>query len=112
MPGVWNGGFGRLKSWNSGDRRAMEFKTKYEGIWKDAREDTVDIKTGSWRFQRPVTKVGKCRQCGVCYLFCPGGCIKDEGTFFAADLDYCKGCGICANECPVDAISMKLEGEG
>ncbi|NIV44438.1 MAG: hypothetical protein GWN33_09950, partial [Gammaproteobacteria bacterium] len=29
----------------------------------------------------------------------------------AFNYDYCKGCGICANECPVDAISMKLEGE-
>jgi 2-oxoacid:acceptor oxidoreductase delta subunit (pyruvate/2-ketoisovalerate family) len=67
------------------------------------------MKTGYMRYLRPVTKLGKCCQCGTCYFFCPEACISDRGTFFAADLDYCKGCGICSRVCPVGAIIMVKE---
>jgi len=67
--------------------------------------------TGSWRALRPVFTKTKCIKCGVCYIYCPEGCIyqNDEG-FFEADLDYCKGCGICAAECWPGAIEMIEEG--
>ena len=87
----------------------MQFVTKYEGPWLDVGPMPFPLKTGEWRFQRPVIKVDKCHQCGSCYLYCPTGCISERGTYFAADLDYCKGCGICARVCPVDAIRLVRE---
>ncbi len=66
--------------------------------------------TGNWRAQRPIWDNDKCIKCGICYLFCPEGCIsKTDNGYYAADMDYCKGCGICAYECPPDAISMITE---
>ena len=87
----------------------MQFRTRHEGPWQEVGALPFLLKTGEWRFQRPVTKVDKCRQCGSCYLYCPTGCISDRGTYFDADLDYCKGCGICARVCPVDAIRLVRE---
>lgn len=63
-------------------------------------------KTGSWRTFRPTYNNEKCIKCGICYMFCPEGCISQE---IIPDYDYCKGCGICAEECPVKAISMERE---
>jgi len=50
----------------------------------------------------------------LCHIYCPDGAIawKAETNEMVFNYDYCKGCGICEVECPVDAISMKLEGEG
>lgn len=89
----------------------MHYQSKYEAAWADP-ETPLIIKTGDWRFQRPVTKAEKCCQCGWCYLFCPTGCITDKGTYFAANLDYCKGCGICARVCLVHAITLVREEGG
>ena len=67
--------------------------------------------TGSWRAQRPVWNNKKCIKCGICYIFCPEGCIRQsEDGFFQANMDYCKGCGICAHECWPRAIAMMEEG--
>lgn len=63
-------------------------------------------KTGSWRTFKPVHDKEKCIDCGICYYFCPEGCINLD---IEIDFDYCKGCGICAEECPVKAISMERE---
>ena len=71
----------------------------------------MTIRTGDWRFRRPVTKTGKCRQCGWCFIFCPTGCIEEMDTCFSANLEYCKGCGICAEVCPADAIMIVPEEE-
>ena len=68
--------------------------------------------TGGWRSQHPVWDTSKCIKCGLCYLFCPEGCIhQTEGGYFEADLYYCKGCGICARECWTGAITMVEEAE-
>ena len=67
--------------------------------------------TGGWRAQKPIWNNAKCIKCGVCYLFCPEGCISEDGEgYFAADLNYCKGCGICSHECWPRAITMIEEG--
>lgn len=67
-------------------------------------------KSGDWKSQHPVYDYDKCNKCGLCYIFCPEGCIvpKNDG-FFEANLYYCKGCGICFKECPKDAITMNEE---
>lgn len=87
----------------------MSFQSRFEGPWADPAAKMLDVKTGSWRYQRPVTRRGKCCQCGTCYFFCPTGSIESHGTYFSADLDYCKGCGICAKVCPINAIVMVRE---
>ena len=66
--------------------------------------------TGSWRSERPVVDAKGCIKCGVCWLFCPDSCVKQEADgHFEADLVYCKGCGICVRECPVGCIKMVSE---
>ena len=69
-------------------------------------------RTGDWRSQRPIFDLEKCIKCGLCYIYCPEGCIRQnaEGDF-EADMYYCKGCGICARECPKDVITMVEEEE-
>lgn len=86
----------------------MKFKTEHEVPWAQGPE-LFTIRSGDWRYQRPVVNESKCSGCGACYLFCPCGCIKDVGRYYEADLDYCKGCGICAAMCPISAIKMMRE---
>jgi|Deesub1362B_J571_1020462.scaffolds.fasta_scaffold38449_2 glutamate synthase (NADPH/NADH) small chain len=50
-----------------------------------------------------------CQQCGLCWLYCPEGCITLKEGYFEVDYDYCKGCGICAEVCPTGAIKMEVE---
>jgi pyruvate ferredoxin oxidoreductase delta subunit len=96
--------------------------TKPEGelTWRDLEIGSIvtepgsarQYKTGDWRSQRPTYDFSKCIKCGLCYIFCPEGCIfqNDEG-YFEADLYYCKGCGICPRECPTGVITMVEEKE-
>ncbi|MCK4524621.1 4Fe-4S binding protein [candidate division WOR-3 bacterium] len=69
-----------------------------------------DFKTGDWRSQKPVWNEDKCKQCLICWVYCPDSAItvKDE-KMTGINLDYCKGCGICAVECPFKAIEMVEE---
>lgn len=69
-------------------------------------------RTGYWRSQKPEVDTKRCIKCGMCYIFCPEGCIKpDSENYFKADLYHCKGCGICARECFPKAIKMVEEEE-
>jgi len=64
-------------------------------------------RTGDWKSQHPAWNHQKCIKCGICSLFCPEGCVKqNEEGYFEANLYYCKGCGICARECWTEAITM------
>jgi pyruvate ferredoxin oxidoreductase delta subunit len=96
--------------------------TKPEGelTWRDIEIGAIvtepgnarQYKTGDWRSQRPILDKNKCIKCGMCYIFCPEGCIEQNAEgYFEANLFYCKGCGICAHECWPKAISMILEEE-
>lgn len=88
--------------------------------WKDIEIGSIvtdagsasRYKTGDWRSQRPIFDLEKCIKCGLCYIYCPEGCIRQnaEGDF-EADMYYCKGCGICARECPKEVITMVEEEE-
>ena len=94
---------------------------KTENIpWKKLRIGTiidepggaVEYKTGDWKSQRPVLDKAKCNKCGLCFIYCPEGCIQpDEEGWFIADLTFCKGCAICAKECPKKAIMTVVEEE-
>lgn len=67
-------------------------------------------KTGSWRVERPIVNVNKCRRCFQCEVFCPVNTIRVEAEAGAVvDYEYCKGCGICADVCPFGAIEMVPE---
>ena len=87
----------------------MNFKSRYYRLWGAAASKWMDNKTGSWRTMRPVVNAEKCCRCGWCYLYCPSGCIVEQGDRFEPNFDYCKGCGLCAAECPVEAIEMVPE---
>ena len=91
------------------------FKSETEVTWKNLEIGSIVIEpgsasqyeTGGWRSQRPIYDTSKCIKCGICYIFCPEGCIEqDTEGYFKANLFYCKGCGICARECWTQAITM------
>lgn len=72
----------------------------------------IEYRTGDWRSQHAIYDKEKCIRCGVCYLFCPEGCIKlqSDGSIEIGDF-HCKGCGICSKECITGAITMAEGGE-
>jgi pyruvate ferredoxin oxidoreductase delta subunit len=88
--------------------------------WKDIEIGSIvtdagsasRYRTGDWRSQKPIFDLEKCIKCGLCYIYCPEGCINQNAQGdFEADMYYCKGCGICARECPKDVITMVEEEE-
>ncbi len=93
-------------------------KSENQMTWKDIETGCIvtepgnaaAYRTGDWRSQRPTYDFSRCLKCGVCQLYCPEGCVKEnEQGYFEADLYYCKGCGICARECPTYVITMEEE---
>jgi len=95
-------------------------KSESEVTWKNLEKGAIvtepgsasQYQTGGWRSQRPVFDLSKCNKCGLCYIYCPEGCIEQgEDGYFRADLFYCKGCGICDVECPKKVIEMVEEEE-
>ena len=76
----------------------------------DIPGNAAEYKTGDWRSERPILNKERCIKCGICYIFCPEGCIhQDPEGYLEADLYYYKGCGICARECWTQAINMVPE---
>ena len=93
-------------------------KSESELTWKDLEVGYIvteagnarQYRTGDWLSQRPIFDLGKCNKCGLCYIYCPEGCIEQNAEgYFEANLFYCKGCGVCAVECPKDVITMVEE---
>ncbi|MCR4423656.1 MAG: 4Fe-4S binding protein [candidate division WOR-3 bacterium] len=67
-------------------------------------------KTGAWRSKRPVWDKEKCKQCLMCWIYCPDSSIMvKEGKVIGINYEYCKGCGNCASICPAKAITMEKE---
>ncbi|HUT52738.1 MAG TPA: 4Fe-4S binding protein [bacterium] len=56
----------------------------------------------------------RCKQCGLCMVFCNQECIAEGGElnaagYFAVEFvkpEDCKGCGLCAEMCPDLAIQV------
>ena len=86
----------------------MQLKTKGEVAWASSENQFI-IKTKEWRYQKAIIDASKCKNCGICSLFCASGCIDELGASCVVDLEYCKGCGVCARLCPQDAIRMERE---
>ena len=90
----------------------LNWKELKDGVAIEDAGDAVEYETGDWKSRRPILDKAKCTKCGLCFIYCPEGCIRpDDEGYFISDLKYCKGCGICAAECPVKAINMVVEGE-
>jgi len=95
-------------------------KSEGKPTWRDLEIGSIitepgnasQYQTGGWRTQRPIHDTSRCIKCGLCYLFCPEGCIEQNAEgYFEANLFYCKGCGICARECWTQAFTMVEEEE-
>ena len=95
-------------------------KSESELTWKDLKIGCIvtepgnarQYQTGAWRSQRPTYDFKKCIKCGICQLFCPEGCIRqNKDGYYEANLYHCKGCGICAHECWPKVITMVEEEE-
>ena len=97
----------------------MAAKNEREITWKNLGVGGIvteagsasQYQTGGWRSQKPSYDNSKCNKCGLCFIFCPEGCIAQQADgLYDPNLFYCKGCGICAKECPKDVITMLEEG--
>ena len=90
-------------------------KSESELTWKDLEVGCIvtepgssrEYRTGDWRSQKPTYDFTRCIKCGLCQIYCPEGCIRQNADgYFQANLFWCKGCGICHRECPTGVISM------
>ena len=90
-------------------------KSESELTWKDLEIGCIvtepgssrEYRTGDWRSQKPTYNFTRCIKCGLCQIYCPEGCIRQNADgFFEANLFWCKGCGICHRECPTGVISI------
>ncbi len=69
--------------------------------------NSAEYNTGAWRTFLPHINRKECKNCLLCWIYCPDSAIiVKEGKFGHFDMKHCKGCGICAHECPVKAIAM------
>jgi pyruvate ferredoxin oxidoreductase gamma subunit len=103
--------------------RAKAIVAEKMPTWKELKVGCVvtepgsarGYRTGDWRAQHPVHDFSKCNHCGLCYIYCPEGCIEEkrvEGKQqpdYVVNMYYCKGCGVCARECAKKVITMVEE---
>lgn len=68
--------------------------------------------TGGWRSNRPIWNQDNCKQCMLCWAYCPDSSILvKDGEMTGIDLDHCKGCGVCVTECKFGALDLIPETE-
>ncbi len=93
-------------------------KSETELTWRDLEIGCIvtepgsasQYQTGGWRSQKPIFDKSKCNKCGLCFIYCPEGCITQTAEgLYEPNMYYCKGCGICAHECARKAITIKDE---
>jgi pyruvate ferredoxin oxidoreductase delta subunit len=93
-------------------RETLGWQELQTGIAIHEAGGAVEYETGDWKSRKPILDMTKCNKCGLCFVYCPEGCIQpDAEGWFIANLKYCKGCAVCAAECPKKAITMVIEGE-
>ncbi|MCH4185157.1 MAG: 4Fe-4S binding protein [Eggerthellaceae bacterium] len=74
--------------------------------------NSVKYKTGGWRSRRPIWDPEACKNCMLCWVYCPDASIQvKDGAMTGIDLDHCKGCGVCVSECRFGALKMITESE-
>lgn len=90
--------------------KASGWKTLPAGGLITEAGNAVKYKTGSWRTVSPAVDKQACRDCLICWVYCPEGAVKVKDTrFLGIDYAHCKGCGICASVCPQNVIEMQKE---
>lgn len=68
--------------------------------------------TGGWRSRRPIWDKDACKNCMLCWIYCPDTSIEvKDKEMTGIDLDHCKGCGVCVSECKFGALKMITESE-
>jgi len=78
-----------------------------------ASQNSVKVRTGLWRMQRPVINYVHCNHCWwICSNSCPDSVINiEQGNIPVVDYDHCKGCMICVAQCPAHAIEAIAEAD-
>lgn len=71
--------------------------------------NSVENDMSGWRVMRPVIDLDKCKQCKICFIYCPDCAIDWVDNKPVINYQLCKGCQICSTECPVDAIKVVKE---
>ncbi|MCC9293608.1 4Fe-4S binding protein [Clostridium sp. WLY-B-L2] len=72
--------------------------------------NAYEFKTGDWRTTKPIWNSEKCKNCFLCWAFCPDmSIIVENEKIKGIDYDHCKGCGLCAAQCKFDAIQLVEE---
>jgi pyruvate ferredoxin oxidoreductase delta subunit len=99
-----------------------EFDVTKEATWKPSElpigfvipdgGNSVKYLTGGWRSQRPIWDKDACKNCMLCWVYCPdASIIAVDKEMTGIDYDHCKGCGVCVNECKFGALKMITESE-
>jgi len=99
----------QIKSKNKMAKKSKPLKFNTGAVIKKPGS-SKENKTGGWRSFRPVWDKEKCKQCMLCWMFCPDNAIPlKNGKRIETDFNHCKGCGICKEVCPFNAIKMVKE---
>ncbi len=74
--------------------------------------NSIKYITGGWRSMRPVWDKDKCKNCMLCWVYCPDSSIQvEDSAMIGIDFDHCKGCGVCVKECKFGALDFVPENQ-
>lgn len=99
-----------------------EFDVTRENEWKPSElpigfvipegGNSKKYRTGGWRSQRPIWDKDACKNCMLCWIYCPDTSIEvKDKEMIGIDLEHCKGCGVCVSECKFGALKLITESE-